>query len=133
MRPPARDAGTSSSCTTTSGTTTRRRQPILADIPRNGSIVPVVIQLTKTGLVFVFERVTGLPVFGLEERAVPRSEVPGEETSPTQPFPIAPAPLVRTQPVTKGELHAGHRRSRARNASGCSRGSRVAACTRRQG
>ena len=78
--------------------------PILADIPRNGSIVPVVIQLTKTGLVFVFERVTGLPVFGLEERAVPRSEVPGEETSPTQPFPIAPAPLVRTQPVTKGEL-----------------------------
>ncbi|AMY11910.1 Quinate/shikimate dehydrogenase (quinone) [Luteitalea pratensis] len=80
-------------------------QPILADIPRNGSVVPVVIQLTKTGLVFVFERVTGLPVFGLEERAVPRSEVPGEETSPTQPFPIAPAPLVRTQPVTKGELN----------------------------
>jgi quinoprotein glucose dehydrogenase len=79
-------------------------QPILADVPRNGAIVPVVIQLTKTGLVFVFERVTGLPVFGLDERAVPRSEVPGEETSPTQPFPIAPAPLVRTQPVTTADL-----------------------------
>ena len=78
--------------------------PILADVTRNGSTVPVVIQLTKTGLVFVFERVTGMPVYGVEERAVPRSEVPGEETSATQPFPIAPAPLVRTQPVTSADL-----------------------------
>ncbi len=79
-------------------------QPILADVQRNGRAVPVVIQLTKTGLVFVFERQTGLPVFGLEEREVPRSEVPGEEASPTQPFPIAPQPLVRTRPVTREEL-----------------------------
>jgi quinoprotein glucose dehydrogenase len=79
-------------------------QPILADVPRNGSTVPVVIQLTKMGLVFVFERETGLPIFGMEERVVPRSEVPGEESSPTQPFPLAPAPLVRTQPVTREEL-----------------------------
>ncbi len=79
-------------------------QPILADVPRNGSTVPVVIQLTKMGLVFVFERETGLPIFGMEERAMPRSEVPGEEASPTQPFPIAPAPLVRTRPVTRDDL-----------------------------
>jgi quinoprotein glucose dehydrogenase len=79
-------------------------QPILADIPRNGRTVPVVVQLTKMGLVFVFERATGLPIFGVEERAVPVSDVPGEETSPTQPFPIAPAPLARTTPVTRDQL-----------------------------
>ena len=79
-------------------------QPILADVQRNGRVVPVVIQLTKTGLVFVFERLTGLPLFGLEEREMPRSEVPGEEASPTQPFPIAPLPLVRTRAVTREEL-----------------------------
>lgn len=88
-------------------------QPILADVPRNGRTVPVVIQLTKMGLVFVFERATGLPVFGVEERAVPRSEVPGEETSPTQPFPIAPAPLARTQPVTRDDLTTVTPQSRA--------------------
>jgi glucose dehydrogenase len=79
-------------------------QPILTDIPRNGRTVPVVIQLTKMGLVFVFERETGLPIFGIEERAMPASEVPGEEASATQPFPIAPAPLVRTTPVTRDQL-----------------------------
>ena len=68
-------------------------QPILADIPRNGHTVPVVIQLTKMGLVFVFERTTGLPIFGIDERTVPVTDVPGEETSPTQPFPTLPAPL----------------------------------------
>lgn len=88
-------------------------QPILADIPRSGRIVPVVIQLTKMGLVFVFHRETGLPIFGLEERPVPRSEVPGEEASPTQPFPIAPAPLVRTAPVTKDDLTRVTPQSRA--------------------
>ncbi len=78
--------------------------PILADVPRNGRSVPVVIQLTKMGLVFVFERETGLPIFGVEERVVPSSEVPGEQASPTQPFPIAPGPLVRTTPVTRDDL-----------------------------
>ncbi len=79
-------------------------QPILTDIPRNGRTVPAVIQLTKMGLVFAFERETGLPIYGIEERAVPKSDVPGEETSPTQPFPIAPAPLARTTPVTRDDL-----------------------------
>lgn len=78
--------------------------PILADVPRNGRTVPVVIQLTKMGLVFVFERETGLPIFGIEERRVPASDVPGEQASPTQPFPVLPAPLARTTPVTVDEL-----------------------------
>ena len=79
-------------------------QPILVDITRQGRTIPAVVQLTKMGLVFVFDRTTGLPVFGLEERDVPASTVPGEETSPTQPFPLKPAPLARTTPVTRDEL-----------------------------
>ena len=79
-------------------------QPILADIQRQGRSIPAVIQLTKMGLVFVFDRTTGLPVFGVEERRVPTSDVPGEEASPTQPFPLKPAPLARTTPLTRAEL-----------------------------
>jgi quinoprotein glucose dehydrogenase len=75
--------------------------------------VAVVIQVTKMGLVFVFDRTTGLPIYGMEERAVPRSEVPGEETSPTQPFPIKPAPLARHRPVTREELTRVTPQSRA--------------------
>ncbi len=78
--------------------------PILADITRQGRTVPAVIQLTKMGLVFVFDRTTGLPVFGMEERDVPASDVPGEETSPTQPFPLKPAPLARITPLARTEL-----------------------------
>ena len=79
-------------------------QPILADIPHAGRIVPAVIQVTKMGLVFVFDRTTGEPVFGIEERAVPPSEVPGEHASPTQPFPVKPAPLSRHVALTREEL-----------------------------
>ncbi len=79
-------------------------QPILVDIERQSRTVPLVIQVTKMGLVFVFDRTTGLPLFGMEERDVPKSEVPGEETSPTQPFPIKPAPLARTTPITRADL-----------------------------
>lgn len=68
-------------------------QPILVDLRRNGETVPVVIQLTKQGLVFVLHRETGQPVFGVEERPVPTDGVPGEVLSPTQPFPLHPAPL----------------------------------------
>ena len=50
------------------------------------------IQVTKMGLVFVFDRTTGEPVFGIEERAVPPSDVPGEHASPTQPFPVSRRP-----------------------------------------
>jgi quinoprotein glucose dehydrogenase len=68
-------------------------QPILVDLERDGRQVPVVIQLTKQGLIFVLHRETGVPVFPVEERPVPTDGVPGEVLSPTQPFPVRPAPV----------------------------------------
>ena len=68
-------------------------QPILVDLKRDGKLLPVVIQLTKQGLIFVLNRETGEPVFPVEERPVPTDGVPGELLSPTQPFPVRPAPL----------------------------------------
>ncbi len=56
-------------------------------------MIPAVAQITKMGLLFVFDRVTGEPVYGVEERPVPQSVVPGEVTSKTQPFPVKPPPL----------------------------------------
>jgi len=69
-------------------------QPALIDIDRNGRKIPAVVQMTKMGLLFMFDRTNGQPVHELVERPVPQSEVPGERTSPTQPFPITP-PLAR--------------------------------------
>ncbi|HVH08953.1 MAG TPA: pyrroloquinoline quinone-dependent dehydrogenase, partial [Gemmatimonadales bacterium] len=69
-------------------------QPVLATLRRRGAATPVVIQGNKSGLVFVLERESGKPVFGVEERAVPPSDAEGEHASPTQPFPVAPPPLV---------------------------------------
>jgi quinoprotein glucose dehydrogenase len=68
--------------------------PLLATL-RHGRTkpVPVVIQGNKTGMLYVLDRDTGNPVFPVEERLVPQSDVPGEATSPTQPFPVAPPPL----------------------------------------
>jgi len=77
--------------------------PILADITVDGRPVKAVIQLTKQGFAFVLDRVTGKPVWPIEERPVPKSDVPGEWTSPTQPFPTKPAALVR-QGVTDTDL-----------------------------
>jgi len=65
--------------------------PILADITVNGTSIKAVVQLTKHAFAFVFDRLTGKPVWPIEERAVPTSDVPGERTSPTQPFPTKPA------------------------------------------
>jgi quinoprotein glucose dehydrogenase len=70
-------------------------QPALITIRRGGRQVDAVAQMTKMGLVFLFERETGKPIFPIEERAVPRSDVPGEELWPTQPFPVKPPPLNR--------------------------------------
>jgi quinoprotein glucose dehydrogenase len=67
--------------------------PLLATLRYHGEDVPVVIQGNKTGLLFVLNRDTGKPVFPVEERRVPHSDVPGEFVSPTQPFPLAPPPL----------------------------------------
>jgi quinoprotein glucose dehydrogenase len=71
--------------------------PLVATLTHGGRQVPVVIQGNKTGLLYVLNRNTGAPVFPVEERPVPRSDVPGELTSPTQPFPVAPPPLVPHQ------------------------------------
>jgi quinoprotein glucose dehydrogenase len=79
-------------------------QPILADITRNGTTIPAVIQLTKMGLVFVFNRESGEPVYGIEERAVPASAFDGEAAAPTQPFPVKPPPLSRITAVTRADL-----------------------------
>ena len=64
--------------------------PILADITVDGRDIPAVIQITKQAFAFVFDRVTGEPVWPIEERPVPQSTTPGEVTSPTQPFPTKP-------------------------------------------
>ncbi len=68
--------------------------PLLANIEQRGRKVPVVIAGNKTGLLYILDRETGVPIFGVEERKVPQSDVPGEMTSPTQPFPLRPLALV---------------------------------------
>ena len=70
-------------------------QPALIDVVRNGKKTPAVAQITKMGMLFIFDRTDGTPIFGMEERKVPKSDVPGEQSSPTQPFPVKPAPLAR--------------------------------------
>jgi quinoprotein glucose dehydrogenase len=67
--------------------------PLLATLRHDGMAVPVVIQGNKTGFLYVLNRDTGVPVFPVEERPVPQSDVPGEVTSATQPFPLAPPAL----------------------------------------
>jgi len=64
--------------------------PTLATIEKDGKAVEAVIQGTKTGNIFVFDRQTGKPLFPLKEMPVPKSDVPGEATSPTQPMPVLP-------------------------------------------
>jgi quinoprotein glucose dehydrogenase len=68
--------------------------PLLTNLQHDGKTVPVVIQGNKTGFLYVLNRETGVPVFPVEERPVPQSDIPGEVTAPTQPFPLAPPALV---------------------------------------
>jgi quinoprotein glucose dehydrogenase len=70
--------------------------PILADITINGRTVKAVAQPTKQGVLYVFDRVTGQPIWPFEERTVPKGDVPGEWYSPTQPFPTKPPAYERT-------------------------------------
>ncbi|HTE43528.1 MAG TPA: PQQ-binding-like beta-propeller repeat protein, partial [Steroidobacteraceae bacterium] len=74
--------------------------PILADLP-NGR--KVVMQVTKQNWVYAFDRVTGTPIWPIEEKAVPKGDVPGEWYAPTQPFPTRPAPYDR-QGFTEKDL-----------------------------
>jgi quinoprotein glucose dehydrogenase len=69
--------------------------PKLLTLQRDGKRVEAVAIATKAGYVFTFDRRTGRPVFPIEERPVPQTDVDGERTSPTQPFPVAPAPFAR--------------------------------------
>ena len=73
--------------------------PLLATVQHDGKAVPVVIQGNKSGFLYVLNRDTGAPVFPVEERPVPQTDVPGEVTSPTQPFPSAP-PAVSPQKLS---------------------------------
>jgi quinoprotein glucose dehydrogenase len=68
--------------------------PVLATVTRDGQAIPAVLQATKTGMLFVLHRETGVPLFPVEERRVPASDVPGEVAWPTQPFTALTAPLV---------------------------------------
>jgi quinoprotein glucose dehydrogenase len=69
--------------------------PNLIDIKQNGRTVPALSLIGKSGLMYILNRVTGKPIFGVEERPVPKGDVPGEWYSPTQPFPVKPPPLAR--------------------------------------
>ncbi len=77
--------------------------PNLIDVTRSGRKIPAIAQVTKMGLVFIFDRITGEPVFGIEEHPVPQSEIPGEQTWPTQPFPKKPQPIAPMS-ITRDQL-----------------------------
>ena len=77
--------------------------PVLADIVVDGREIPAAMQVTKQGMVFTFNRHTGEPVWPIEERPVPQGGVPGEQLSPTQPFPSKPLPFER-QGLTEDDL-----------------------------
>ena len=77
--------------------------PVLADIRVDGKVIKAVAQVSKQGFTYVFDRRTGVPVWPIEERPVPQSTVPGERSSPTQPFPTKP-PAFERQGVTESDL-----------------------------
>jgi quinoprotein glucose dehydrogenase len=69
--------------------------PVLLTIKRNGKTVDAVAQITKQGFLFVFDRTDGVPLFPIQEKPVPQTDVPGEVTSKTQPFPVGIEPFAR--------------------------------------
>jgi quinoprotein glucose dehydrogenase len=77
--------------------------PKLLTVKHEGRDVDVIAQATKQGFIFVFERDSGRPLWPVEERPVPQSDVPGEKTWPTQPFPTLPPPFAR-QSLTEKEV-----------------------------
>jgi len=78
--------------------------PMLVELEVDGKPRDAVVQMTKMGYLFVLDRDTGEPIFPVEERPVPSSDIPGEEAWPTQPFPLKPPPLVR-QGFSKDDLN----------------------------
>jgi quinoprotein glucose dehydrogenase len=69
--------------------------PALFDIVRDGKTIPALALTTKSGYMYILNRETGQPIFGVEDRPVPKSDVPGEQAFPTQPFPVKPQALAR--------------------------------------
>ena len=80
--------------------------PTMMDLTRNGKKIPVVVAISKPGLMFFLDRDTGKSVYPVEERAVPQSDTPGEHSWATQPFPVKPPPLAR-QGMTPDEVFTG--------------------------
>lgn len=80
--------------------------PTLVAVRRGGRTIPALVTVNKNSLMFVLNRVTGKPVFGVEERPVPASTVPGEQLSTTQPFPVLPEPLSQTA-LSRDNLYKG--------------------------
>lgn len=78
--------------------------PVLVDVKRNGRTIPAVAQVTKMSFVYILNRVTGEPIYGVEERPIPQNDIlPGDTTWPTQPFPVKPPPLSRNS-FTKADI-----------------------------
>jgi quinoprotein glucose dehydrogenase len=77
--------------------------PLLMDVKHNGKTIPAVAVIAKDSLLYLLDRTNGKPIYGVEERAVPQSDVPLEKTSPTQPFPVKPPPLAR-QTMTMDDI-----------------------------
>src|SRR5438876_8052030 len=69
--------------------------PVLIDVRKDGRVIPAVLQTGKMSYVYIFDRVTGEPLFGMEERPVRRSDDPDDQAWPTQPFPLKPGPIAR--------------------------------------
>jgi glucose dehydrogenase len=69
--------------------------PVLFDIEVDGRMIPALAQVGKSGFMYILNRETGEPVFGVEEKPVPKSNVPGEASWPTQPIPVKPPPISR--------------------------------------
>jgi quinoprotein glucose dehydrogenase len=78
-------------------------QPSIFTAMKDGQPRPAVAQMTKQGLLFMFNRLTGEPLFGVEERPVPRLDTPGDQAWPTQPFPVHPTGLTRDS-MTRSEV-----------------------------
>jgi quinoprotein glucose dehydrogenase len=89
--------------------------PNLLRVKRNGKFVDAVAQVTKNGFVFMFDRVTGTPLFPIDEKPVPKSVLPGEQAWPTQPVPRLPAPFSRQNITEKDISHFAENRQELLN------------------
>jgi quinoprotein glucose dehydrogenase len=78
-------------------------QPTLVDLEHDGRVIPAVLQGTKTGHIFSFDRATGEPVFEIEERPVSQGGAEGEHLSATQPVPVAPPSIARSESITEND------------------------------